>query len=96
MDPAPIGTQQWSEIGQLLTNLWLVVVCVVVLASSMLIGHNAIPSLVASDHVPYSLQKTRPAFYLVAIVSFGASVFFVTRVIGKAEVLSQFWPYYWI
>ena len=96
MDPAPIGTAEWAEIGKLLTNLWLVVLFIVLFASNILLGHNMIPSLVASEHLPGSWQKSRPVFYLFALIFFGLALFFLVRVIDLAGVLEDFWPDYWI
>ncbi len=96
MDPSAVGSAQWREIGDLLTNLWVVVVLIVLFATNMLIGHNFIPSLVSSEHLPRSVQKTRPAFYALAIISFGLAMFFMSRVVDFAGVLHDFWPDYWI
>ena len=96
MDPAALGGSEWSEIGKLLTNLWLVVFFIVIFATNMLLGHNLIPSLHASGHIPDVFQKTRPAFYSLAIVSFGLAMFFLARVVDNAGVFRDFWPDYWI
>ncbi len=91
MDPAAIGSPEWREIGKMLTNLWLVVLFIVLFATNMLLGHNSIPSLVASRHIPNTWQKTRPAFYAMAIASFGLAMFFLYRVVDFAGVLRDFW-----
>ena len=96
MDPGPIGYDQWSEISSLLVNLWLVVISVVLFAANMLIGHNSIPSLTASGHVPARVGKTRPLFYALSLLFFGLAVYFLVRVIDRADVLRDFWPDYWI
>jgi hypothetical protein len=96
LDPGAIGSAQWSEIGSLLANLWLVVLSIVLFASNVLIGVNSIPSLTASGHLPESIGKVRPLFYALALLFFGAAVFFLIRVIDKADVLRDFWPNYWI
>ena len=96
MEPSAIGSAQWREIGDLLTSLWVVVLLIVLFATNVLIGHNFIPSLVASSHLPRSTQKTRPAFYALAILSFALALFFLSRVVDLAGVLRDFWPDYWI
>lgn len=96
MDPSAIGSAEWVEIGELLTNLWVVVLLIIVFATNMLIGHNGVPSLVASQHLPRIWQKTRPVFYAMAIASFGLAIFFLGRVVDMADVLRQFWADYWI
>ncbi len=96
MDPAPLSGFEWSELGRLLTTLWLVVIFIVIFAANMLLGHNFIPSLVASQHISNNWQKTRPFFYLAAIVCFGIAMFFLADVVEAAGVLRRFWPNYWI
>lgn len=96
MDPAPIGPASWSEIGKMLSTLWIVVVFVVIFAANWILGHNVIPSFVASEHIPRSWQKARILFYGAAVVSFGVAIFFFTRVVEFGGVLENFWADYWI
>jgi hypothetical protein len=42
------------------------------------------------------VQKTRPAFYALAILAFALAMFFLSRVVDLAGVLRDFWPDYWI
>ena len=96
MDPSAISQETWSEIGGLLTRLWIFVILIVIFAGNMILGHNMIPSLVASDHLPRTFQKTRPIFYALALASFGAALFIMTRVVSLAGLLRDFWADYWI
>ena len=96
MDPAALGSPEWSEIGKLLTNLWLVVLFVVLFATNMLFGHNLIPSLVATRDIPDNLQKTRPVFYALALVCFALALFFLSQVVDDSGVIRRFWADYWI
>lgn len=96
MDPAAIGTDQWKEIGSLLTNLWIVVFFIVVFATNLILGHNMVPSLLYTKDVPQIAQKVRPVFYLFAVVSFAAAMVFLTMVIIEADVMRDFWADYWI
>jgi|TARA_B100001971_G_scaffold9020_1_gene7395 hypothetical protein len=96
LDPGTIGPESWSELGSLLRSLWLTVLFVVLFASNMLVGHNMLPSLIESGHVPKSWQKVRPVLYAGAIISIGLASFFVSRAIEFAGVLRNFWPDYWI
>ena len=96
MDPAPIGTIEWSSIGSTLSNLWLVVLFIVLFAANMILGHNLIPSFVASRHIPDEWQKTRPAFYALAIASFGVAMYFLSQAVEAAGVIRLFWADYWI
>ena len=96
MDPNAIGPDGWRELGSLLTNLWLVVLFIVLFASNMILGHNMIPSLVASKDIPAIANKTRPVFYLLAIVCFVIAMVFLSVVVDEADVLRRFWDKYWI
>ena len=96
MDPATIGSLEWSEIGKLLTGLWIVVLFIVLFATNMLLAHNFIPSLVASGHLQNSLQKTRVVLYALALVCFGLAIFFLSGVVDSAGVLRDLFPDYWI
>jgi len=96
MDPAPLGPAQWDEIGRMLSSLWIVVLLVVLSATNILLGHNMLSSLVATEHVPASLQKVRPVLYALGIASFAMALFFLTKVVDFAGVFRDFWPDYWI
>ena len=96
MDPGSLGSAEWSEIGKMLTSLWLVVMFIVLFVTNMLLGHNFIPSLVASGHIPDTWQKTRPPLYGLSIICFGLAIFFLSRVVDFAGVLRGFWADYWI
>ena len=96
MDPATLGSFEWGEIGAFLLNLWIVVLLIVVFAANMLLGHNVIPSLAASQHVPNSVQKVRPLFYVAAVLAFSLAVFMFVQVVDKASVLQIIWDTHWI
>lgn len=96
MDPAALANPEWTDIGNLLTNLWLIVGLIVLVATNVLIGHIFIPSLVESRDIPDIAQKTRPVFYGLSVVAFGVAVYLLTQVISQADVLKRFWDSYWI
>jgi hypothetical protein len=96
MDPSPLGNFEWTEIGKLLVNLWIITALIIFFAANILVGHIFIPSLVASHHIPPIVQRTRVAFYGAAVVSFGLAIFFLLQVIELSDVLARFWHDYWI
>ena len=96
MDPAPIGAASWSEIGKMLSTLWIVVVFIVIFAANFILGHNFIPSFVHSGHIPRIWQKARILFYGVAFASLGVAIFLFLRVVEFGGVLENFWADYWI
>jgi hypothetical protein len=96
MDPAALSGSEWSGLGSLLSNLWIVVALVVFFGTNMMVGHILIPSLVASAHLPGGAQKARPLFYVAAIASVAVAIVVLIQVIQDAEVLERFWSNYWI
>ena len=96
MDPTPLANYQWSEIDKLLTNIWWMVVLVIVFATNWIIGHMLGPSLVGSHHIPRAAQKLRPMFYGLAVASFGLGVYVLSEVVQLAQVLRLIWEDFWI
>ena len=96
MEPAPLTAVHWSELGSALFAMWMVVIFVVLFAANMIVGHNLLPSFIASRHVPESLQKARVLFYAAAIVCFAIAAFFFVSMVQQAGVLETIWPDYWI
>ncbi len=96
MDPTPLTNSEWTEIGRILTNLWLMVALVIFFSTNLLVGHIIIPSLVASHHVPTALQKTRPLFYALAIAGFAAALAVLLMTIDLAGVIADIFETYWI
>ena len=82
IDPNYISAAVWADIKIFTYNIKFFVLFMIIFAANMLVGHNAIPSLVKSHHVPASLSKLRPPLYLVAVVSFAAAIYFVVIAFG--------------
>lgn len=96
MEPAPMGIAEWSQVGNALAWLWAVVIFVILFAANMIVGHNLIPSFVASRHIPQSWQRVRVAFYAAAVICFAIAVVSAARAIDQAGVLQKVWPNFWI
>lgn len=97
MEPAPLGAFEWSELGRLLTALWLVVLFIVLFAANMIVGHNVLPSFVATRHVSQIWHRLRLVFYAAAIACFALAVYFLITVIGGTkDLLRIFWADFWI
>lgn len=96
MEPAPIGALQWSELGSMLFALWMSVIFIVLFAANMLMGHNLLPTFIATRHVPESLEKARLLFYAFAIVCFAIAMYFLYSTIEQGDVLRDIWDSYWI
>ena len=96
MEPAALGSYEWNEIGKLLIVLWILVLFVVLFATNIIVGHNMIPSLVASGHLDIIWNRTRPVFYVGALICLGLALFFLSLAVDLAGVLRSFWADYWI
>ena len=97
MDPSYISTEYWDEIKIFTSNMGLFVLCIIIFAANMLVGHNAIPSLIASHHLPRSWNKLRPPIYIVAIVAFVAAIYFVVTAFSSGlNAIEHIYPNYWI
>ena len=97
MDPYVIDSYAWDNISIFVTNIWLFVAMIIIFAANMLVGHNALPSLIDSKHVPASFNKLRVPFYVVAVLAFVAAMFFVfTAFEGALNAVEAIYPDYWI
>ena len=97
MDPNYISVAAWQHVSTFVTNIWLFVICMVIFASNMLIGHNAIPSLIKSQHISSSLNKVRVPFYGVSVVAFVAAIYFVLPAFqGGRAAIKLIYPEFWI
>ncbi|GIS64340.1 MAG: hypothetical protein CM1200mP3_05880 [Chloroflexota bacterium] len=77
IDPNYINSAIWADIKIFTQNIKFFVLFIIIFAANMLVGHNAIPSLVKSHHLPASVSKLRPPIYVVALISFVAAIYFV-------------------
>ena len=96
MEPSVITSANWADLGHLLSTLWGVVALIVFFAANLLIGHVWVPSFVKSGHIPASLNKIRPMFYLTAVASFTGAIVMLGFAAKHAGVLHQIFERYWI
>ena len=97
IDPNYISAAIWADIKIFTYNIKFFVLFMIIFAANMLVGHNAIPSLVKSHHVPASLSKLRPPLYLVAVVSFAAAIYFAVVAFGGGlDAIRAIYPNFWI
>ncbi|MAU64641.1 MAG: hypothetical protein CL882_01275 [Dehalococcoidia bacterium] len=97
IDPSYIGPEAWEYVSVFVTNIWFFVLSILVFAAHMVLGHNMVPSLIESHHIPKSLNKIRIPIYAIAILAFAAAIFFVIRAFqGGYEAIGLIYPDYWI
>ena len=97
IDPNYINSAIWADIKIFTQHIKFFVLFRIIFAANMLVGHNAIPSLVKSHHLPASVSKLRPPIYVVALISFVAAMYFViTAFAGGLEAIRAIYPDFWI
>ena len=97
IDPNYINAAIWADIKIFTQNIKYFVVFMILFAANMLIGHNAIPSMVKSHHVPAMVSKLRPPRYVIAVGSFVLAMYFVvTAFAGGLDAIRAIYPDFWI
>jgi hypothetical protein len=69
MDPQPLTTDQWAQVGLTLKMLWLALACALVSGPSFLAAHAIIPSAVDTKTISNKWSKFRGPLYLVGLAS---------------------------
>ena len=97
IDPTYINSAIWADIKIFTQNIKFFVLFMIIFAANMLIGHNAIPSMVKSRHIPASMSKLRPPIYVIALGSFVAAMYFVITAFGGGlDAIRALYPDFWI
>ena len=96
MDPAPLTTEQWADVGWALKFLWLALASAIVGASCLLTAHAIIPSAVETRTISDRWLKTRPVFYLVGLAGVAgiAACFFLAA--QQTDWIRDTFPRFWI
>jgi len=95
MDPAPLNTQQWAQVGLALKFLWAAFACALVGAPSLLTAHALIPSLVATSTISNRWQRSRPLFYIVGIAGVAGVGLFLFLAAQETEWIREQFPRFW-
>jgi hypothetical protein len=95
MDPKPLSTAEWAEVGMALKFLWLALGFALVAGPSLLTAHAIIPSVVDSKSVAAKWTKFRAPLYvlgLVCVVGIFASLFMASE---NVEFLERIYSRWW-
>ena len=68
MDPKPLTTAEWAEVGTALKFLWLALGCALIAGPSLLTAHAIIPSMVDTKTLPEKVSRMRAPLYVFGIV----------------------------
>ena len=70
MDPKPLTTAEWAEVGNALKFLWLALGFALISGPSLLTAPAIIPSIVDTKTVAASWSRFRAPLYVVGIICF--------------------------
>ncbi len=70
MDPKPLTTAEWADIGMVLKFLWLALGFALISGPSLLTAHAVIPSFVATKTIAAKWSKMRAPLYTIGIICF--------------------------
>ena len=96
MDPATLSNAEWTGLANMLTNLWFMLLLIVIIGSLYLVTHVCIPSLVASHHLPRGFERMRLPLYVVLFVCIGLYGYFFGAAIAESTVIGDIFDTYWI
>lgn len=95
MDPKPLTTAEWAEVGTALKFLWLALGFAVVAGPSLLTAHAIIPSVIDTKSIAAKWSKLRAPLYLlggVCVVGIFGSLFMASENVEFIErVYSRWW-----
>lgn len=95
MDPTPLTTDQWAQVGLALKFLWGAFASSLVAGTSLMTAHALIPSAVETSTISGRWLKMRPVFYLVGIaglVGIGAFLFLAAT---ETDWIRESYPRFW-
>ena len=95
MDPKPLTTAEWAEVGNALKFLWLALGFALVAGPSLLTAHAIIPSVVDTKTVPATWSKLRPPLYAVGIASVMGIIFALFMASQNTNFLRDMYSRWW-
>lgn len=69
---------------------------VIVLGTSLLLGHGVIPSLIRTGELPPVFGRLRPVFYGLGLVAALAALFFLSNFASVLALILDLYPRRWI
>ena len=96
-DPSGLGSDDWANLSNWLTLLWVFFPLLITFAFSMMIAHAFIPSAVGTGHLPQKMSRLRlplTVFGLMALA--GAVVLMILVAMQAPDTLGLIWRNFWI
>lgn len=95
MDPQPLSSSEWAQIGTALKFLWAALGCAVVAGLSLLTAHAIIVTLVDTNTISARWSSSRPVFYAVGILALIGAITCLVFFVLNLEWLEVRYPRYW-
>lgn len=95
-DPVAVSSYAWSEIGNVLHNLWFNLGLAIVLAVLLLTALAIIPSLVSTRQLSPDISFSRLSIGLGALFILGFAILLFTNTLDLIRIMDVFWDRYWI
>ena len=96
MDPNFITASDWDRIGKLILFLFGLPVSAILFAFPLLFARAIIPSLVGTGHLPKRALFLQPVAYVTASIGLICLVFVLSNIVGRSEVIENFYHRWWI
>ena len=95
MDPQPLSSSEWAQIGTALMYLWAALGCAIVSGFSLLTAHAIIVTLVDTNTISPRWSNARPVFYAIGLIALvGLIACFVLAALNL-EWLEVLYSRYW-
>ena len=95
MDPKPLTTAEWGDVGTALKMMWLAFGAALIAGSTLLTAHAVIPSAVATNTISTRWLKWRPAFYVVGLVAVAAILVFIVLAALQLDWIDRVYGRFW-
>ena len=92
MDPLALNANDWNNLGNIITFLWLALIS----APTLLIAHAIVPSAVATKTINEKFNKLRPGLYLMGGIGVICIIlFFCLAGFQSYAILKEIYPSFW-
>ena len=96
MDPAALANPEWTQLENLVTNLWLMLGSIIIIGAIYVTAHIFIPSLVAAHHLPSIFNILRLPMYASMVFFIVVYFYFLSQAIVESDVIADIYETYWI
>ena len=96
MDPLAPNANDWNNLGNIITFLWLALISAIITGPTLLIAHAIIPSAVATKTINEKYNKLRFGLYLMGGIGVICIIlFFCLAGFQSYAILKEIYPSFW-